>query len=221
MRGLRSRSENSALIVFYVYGGGHQGRFLIVFYCLPSSAPDRQAPGAGRVRRKAADKIGKRGGGEALRPVEIMLCGFSKSCKSPPVENRQGPRSSGSGRRSSVFGAEQALSTEARSGFSRRPRSVPPSLILLQSRQSGEAGLPARPTLAGPRRMPGRNSTPAQASWSQSHGGLGSPSPARPISPDSPGLVAEAFEALGSQGAPEGRWVMSAAAVQPPPPPRV
>ncbi|KAJ1132008.1 hypothetical protein NDU88_010338 [Pleurodeles waltl] len=106
-------------------------------------------------------------GGEAPRPEEITLCGLSKSCKSPLVENKRGRlphpvglRSSEPGRRSFIFGAEQAPSTKARGGLPRRPRSVPPSPILLQSRRSGEAGLPARPTLTGPHRMPGCNSAP-------------------------------------------------------------
>ncbi|KAJ1120052.1 hypothetical protein NDU88_008235 [Pleurodeles waltl] len=39
-------------------------------------------------------------------------------------------------------------------------RSVPLGPVLLRSRRSGEAGLLARPTLAGPRRMPRRDSSP-------------------------------------------------------------
>ncbi|KAJ1188941.1 hypothetical protein NDU88_005697 [Pleurodeles waltl] len=127
-----------------------------------------------------------------------------------------GPCPSGPGRLSSVFGAEQAPSTEARGGFSRRPLSVPPSPILLQSQRSSEAGLPARPALTGPRRMPGCNTAPGA--------GLVVPVALRPrvsLSSNSLGLVAETFEALGSQGTSEGRWVGSADAVRPLPPPRV
>ncbi|KAJ1149198.1 hypothetical protein NDU88_002013 [Pleurodeles waltl] len=215
-------------------GGSTRGDVLL--FLLSAVSPSSSAlqlaligklPAGEQHQKERASRRQERKGGEGNSVSRgIVLCGFTKL--------REGPRKRAGGappsprRAALLWPWETLLRLRGRADPVCRNtqrvlppplRSVPLGPVLLRSRRSGEAGLLARPTLAGPCRMPRCDSAPGA--------GLVVPVALRPrISPSGsalspPILVAETFEALVSQEAPGGRCMFSAATVRPPPPPRV